>query len=122
MNNRFNFRAWYNNEFIYIKNLTDTNYYNSDNKCLGLVNTLPNDLTWEQCTGILDKNEKLVYENDILKIYTNRFLKYFYVKIIWDNKLARFMVKNNCIYTTLDELYSYFETVGNIHQNPKLME
>lgn len=50
MNDRFLFRAFYEGRFIY-KNLIDANYYTYDNKCIGLANTLPNSLIWEQCTG-----------------------------------------------------------------------
>ena len=43
MQDRFRFRAFYQGRFIY-KSLTDANYYDKNNKCIGLANILPNNL------------------------------------------------------------------------------
>lgn len=126
MNDRFLFRAFYEGRFIY-KNLIDANYYTYDNKCIGLANTLPNSLKWEQCTGLKDKNGKLIYEGDIVITYyagepTGQTYIYrwkdptFYVEPFEKGKPSGIH-------------YYYFavanercEIIGNVHENPELLE
>lgn len=124
MNDRFLFRAFYQGRFIY-KNLIDANYYTYDNRCIGLANTLPNSLKWEQCTGLKDKNGKLIYEGDIFKspqgIYTIAVDYYG----IWDVRdefgyVAEWsdFVKNYLI----DDDNKEIEVIGNIHQDKDLID
>lgn len=114
MNDRLKFRAWYEGRYIY-KDLCDSNYYTEDGKCIGLANTLPNDLPWEQCTGLKDKNGKLIYDRDILGYFDNK------IAVIYDNELPSFRLcgVDGSLYGQLSQEYvdSFgFKIVGNIHE------
>lgn len=121
MNDRFNFRAFYQGNFIY-KAVTDANYYTADGKCIALANTLPNTLIWEQCTGLKDKNGKLIYEGDI--VGNEKYVH----EIVWRDKDASFHTKlkgmeficGHLEQSWIDEFG--FKIIGNIHENKELLE
>lgn len=113
MNDRFLFRAFYEGRFIY-KNLIDANYYTYDNKCIGLANTLPNSLKWEQCTGLKDKNGKLIYEGDIIS--RNGMFR----KVFWLDDEGGFGYEPGTLFEPLQT--KTCEIVGNIHENPEFLE
>lgn len=127
MNDRFLFRAFYEGRFIY-KNLIDANYYTYDNKCIGLANTLPNSLKWEQCTGLKDKNGKLIYEGDIVRARNPSKTIYDKLTVTYEIFSSAFMMSNG------DKLKNYLgvffakdwcwdiEVISNIHETPKLLE
>lgn len=115
MSDRFKFRAWYDGRYIY-KDLCDSNYYTEDGKCIGLANTLPNYLPWEQCTGLKDKNGKLIYEGDILKPNGNTITKEVVYEdgSYWAKDTGYFHDKCHIIQKWIDECG--YEIVGNIHK------
>jgi hypothetical protein len=81
--------------------------------------------TLEQCTGLKDKNGKLIYEGDIVYSPLDNGTK---KVIFWDKGLASFMAHN-----PKDKKFTHgigdgyfieleFEVIGNIHENPELLE
>ena len=69
----------------------------------------------EQCTGLKDKNGKLIYEGDIVDDGEQ------YAKIIFDKSC--FCYDNGSgFYDDLDFYYTHCEVIGNIHENPELLE
>lgn len=120
MQDRFRFKTFYQGRFIY-KSLTDANYYDKNNKCIGLANPLPNNLEWEQSTGINDKNGKLIYENDIITCGDNRKWVVFWADTFWQVKELRHdgsININALTWCTYEEI----EVIGNIYENKELLE
>lgn len=137
MNDRFKFRAFYQGRFIY-KSLTDANYYDKDNKCIGLANTLPNNLKWEQSTGLRDKNGNIIYERDIVKITDKSTRKEPFIGVVEYTNTASFEANCNGFYMYLHNpktpenvslvekmfctSFREIEIIGNVHENPELLK
>ena len=112
MSDRFRFRIWDNEFKKYRTGLGINN---------GLVCTYNDDTcVLEQCTGLKDKNGKLIYENDIVDLDDSET----YATIEWGEQDGcwRIVTIENNIYT-FDNLYGYELAVcGNIHENADLFE
>ena len=78
-----------------------------------------------QCTGLKDKNGKLIFEGDIIvtDIFNTPEIKY---TIAYNKEIAAFIgeYRKGCIkyFTTFDDDSNCFEVIGNIHDNPELLE
>lgn len=99
------------------------------NRCAGLMHTLM------QCTGKKDKNSKLIYEGDIVRLTGKnkvtfeylvkyRLSEYRYVLEYANGKFkgckARDFSKE---YAQVKNLYEGgYEVIGNIYENPELLE
>lgn len=77
-----------------------------------------------QCTGLKDKNGKLIWENDIC-IITDGTLdeEDGYFRLDWEIDRAMFEFEGTGICANFDNVSGYdCEVVGNIFDNPELME
>ncbi len=80
-----------------------------------------------QCTGLKDKNGKLIYEKDIL--LSPDVDEPYMVIVEWDDEKAGYIIKvwigKEFEYALSDdeiEDLKYFEIIGNIYENPELLE
>ena len=77
-----------------------------------------------QCTGLKDKNGKLIFEGDLLR-FTNDDGEQSIYRVFYDDVYAGWRIGEvNC--GAIDEMSDwenyreYFEVIGNIHDNPNL--
>lgn len=123
MNDRLRFRVFYQGVFIY-KSLVDSNYYTSDGKCIALANTLPNTLIWEQCTGLKDRNGRLIYEGDLIKLLVARnrgwIPKGTIAPVEWNNFACCGFILSYMGNLT-EKCAKNCEVIGNIHENKELI-
>lgn len=73
----------------------------------------PGETIIEQCTGLKDKNGKLIYEGDVVSLDKYNYL------ILWSDCWCTFRKRSEQI-THVNS--SCFEIVGNIHENPELLK
>lgn len=110
------FRAWDNRYKEYIENvLVDWHgkVYFDD----GVATQDDLDISVEQFTGLKDVNGKEIYIGDIVK-YRNLDEKYQYLKIRW--------LQQDCMADAggyrIDIVARRCEVIGNVHENPELLE
>lgn len=138
MQDRFKFRVWHITEkrMLYEDSeiLNNRKQYpfeewwgSEENFALnGLKNVFlkfPKVYTLMQCTGIKDKNGKLIYEGDICRNANTDEI----VSVDWHGTFASFVwskPKYAKIYDfgELFRAYDYYEVIGNIYENPELLE
>ena len=80
------------------------------------IESMTEEYEWLQYTGLKDKNEKEIYEGDIVK--------FFEYKVINKIVLPEEIVIINDIRVGCDTLRpsQYMEVIGNIYENPELLE
>lgn len=105
--------------------ITEINY--STGTCLTTDNAPRVDLsTICQCTGLKDKNGKLIWENDIIECKNRKHN--FQTQIEWDAYCAGFIFQDTETSAvgldaiTANGLYSESKVIGNIFDNPELVE
>lgn len=107
-NSRFKFRVWDKKENILIER-------GSIDIHLGVFSTSnlldSTRFIIEQCTGLKDKNGKLIYENDIVTDGEDTG------HIFWKEDVGAFAVTMFLFQKRPNEL----EVIGNIHTNPELL-
>lgn len=124
MKDRFRFRAWHKPT----KKLFEVYSFNDE---LVFENTLDGvgsptnpadiaDCVLEQCTGLKDKNGRLVYEGDIIASRFQGQLFTANIKYLRAGWVAEFHYWKPSLYQMCNE--AKFEVIGNIHENPELLE
>ena len=126
MNDRFRFRVWYEpkgitrDKPIMIYNAEDTYDCMAGEpviiykRCFGDV-LEDEDYIVMQCTGLKDKNDRLIYEGDIVKETLTDFINEENIIVVkWDNLNTGYNLENlqNC----------EREVIGNIYENKELLE
>lgn len=125
MNDRFKFRIWHEplkqmhyNDFI----VTATGYmakiYQQDDY---MMKFNQEDLEFDkqcilmQCTGLKDKNGKLIYEGDIVKETVVDYIdEEFLTVVCWDNLKASYNIDNT--------IRCEREVIGNIYENKEVLD
>ena len=78
-----------------------------------------------QCTGLKDKNGKLIWENDIMVAHLDDIFPEdaTYTRVVWNNNgfCTKEQGSNDIMY--LDKFdQEHFEVCGNLFDNPELLE
>ena len=118
---RFRFRAWDKSFQKYCENVIVSTINGKITVYGRLVNgntalIPPTHVVLEQCTGLKDKNGRLIYEGDIVKFYDECY------EIFFQDYTAAFKpvsTEGLCIFMSDNEK---MEVVGNIHEDPELLE
>lgn len=72
-----------------------------------------------QYTGLTDKNDKKIWENDIVELPDEEG----YFTCEWEEDAARFVMNGDGLTVDFDNYWSYqAEVAGNIFDNPELLE
>lgn len=105
-NDRFKFRVWDNDENEYLQEGALI-----DSRTGDIAGYFPADqYTIEQCTGLTDKNGKLIYEGDVLLFNGSRNPVYF-------DDGSFVILHSGSVFIPIKQKYTdVFEIIGNIHE------
>ena len=96
----------------------------------GIINDIPNmtevdTSTFCQCTGLKDKNGKLIWENDIMVAHLDDSFPEdaTYTRVVWDNNGFCTKEQGSEDISPLDKFdQEHYEVCGNIFDNMELLE
>lgn len=81
-----------------------------------------------QCTGLKDKNGKLIWENDIVAYWDSYSTESGLAeadcigKVVWDDETISFQVTNRLSAESYEVLGDECSVIGNVFDNPELLE
>ena len=119
MKREIKFRAWddIRNKFILPKNLV----YRLDGHLFDReLDEEEHNVELMQFTGVKDKNDKEIYEGDIVEFYDPYTKSQHITEVIWDDNNCRYAMKYTFVdfdFLITDEI----EVIGNIYENPELL-
>lgn len=129
MDDRFRFRVWFTPDYQEPEMIYDAEQ-TYDNRCQGQGSFYhesfgeileDKDCIVMQCTGLKDKNGKLIYESDVVKIGNGSVNG----SVIETKRLVKWDInKWNIPAWIIDkpDFSHYVELLGSIYENPELME
>lgn len=138
MQDRFKFRVWHKKrkqmyEVLHLHTETWTNGgewvtakgFNIITQQDIHIQIEPKDGVIMQCTGLKDKNGKLIYEGDIINIWCKNFTKNQISEVKFCKERAAFTFDYNtdlCNIVPCTMEKTEIEVIGNIYENPELLE
>lgn len=123
------FRAW-NMPFGH-KRIMQKMVYGRASHILALAEMSPDEYIVEQSTGLKDKNGKYIYEGDVVRVSNVDGNGGYVDTVIWggEDDYPAFDLKNhaveydsNALSSIVNAGFETIEVIGNIHDNPKLLE
>ena len=130
MQDRFKFRVWDKINEVWIENsLLDTKQGCIDGFYMPEV-AMKRRIVVEQCTGIKDKNGKLIYEGDIVYVETREDVFgdgiyddcFYSTKCVWLKEDGAFSLVCESAEKEFPLYGNNIEVIGNIHENTELLE
>lgn len=129
MDNRFKFRAWDKTQNKMYHDVEMTYDYpceprGAEASSFGCV-LMDDDYIVMQCTGLKDKNGKLIYEGDIVNE-----MDFTYHKVVWEAEYCRYLMislngnylLDSTLESTTDGMSNHrIEVIGNIYEDEDLL-
>ena len=130
MENRYLYRAKRTDNGEWIEGDLVHSVYKINDICVGKYGNevgmhQVNESTICQCTGLKDKNGKLIWENDIMVAHLDDSFPEdtTYARAVWNNNGFCTKEQGSEDISPLDKFdQEYFEVCGNIFDNPELLE
>ena len=119
MNDRFKFRVFYKDEMYFVLSLDEQHIVVTPSLVVTSARTLnTKDCILMQCTGLKDKNGKLIYEGDIVKRDSEMLQQYI---IKWNDK-GFWCADDYALAFANTTISTEYEVIGNIYENKELLD
>ncbi len=128
MQDRFKFRVWCKTKQEWEKDeicITNKEHYIITNpKFTRVTNIDPQYHEINFCTGLKDKNGKLIYEGDIIYKKGSKDYKKekMYSRVCWDSMYAQFNISDKNGMHQMPSNSNNIEVIGNIYENPERLK